>query len=257
MYDVQLEEGGSLYNVIFEAYEQIKESEGEAYKIILKSGSVTVEAYSEHFDKGLIESCNISSHIEQDEDHVPYKMVEDVLQQFTDDGNYLSVRAGVKPLGINRVFEVSSSGRGMPFSSSSKDIRYNEGTREDGKDVMEAIRGTLGIRDEDRPRNIQWSKQMDASTVTKAYREICEEDLVPHIFKVKGNICEYHGISDYVAISHREVSIEVNDYVRMFGLLGGVEKERIDEVQSWFDNNVSTPMTGTTWSVFHSALKYD
>ncbi|MDP7081177.1 MAG: hypothetical protein QF415_14880, partial [Candidatus Undinarchaeales archaeon] len=226
MYDVQLEEGGSLYDVIFDAYEQIREAEGEPYKIIIKSGDVTVEAYSEHFDKGLIESCNLSSHIEQDEDHVPYKMVEDALQRFADDGNYLSVRAGVKPLGINRVFEVSSSGRGLPFSLSSKDIRYNEGTREDGKVLMEGIRGTLGIRDEDRPRNIQWSKQMDASTVTQAYREICEEDLDPNIFKAKGDICEYHGLSDYVVITRDNVSIEVNDYVRMFGLLGGVDRER-------------------------------
>ena len=96
---------------------------------------------------------------------------------------------------------------------------------------------------------------MDASTVTQAYREICEEDLDPNIFKAKGDICEYHGLSDYVVITRDNVSIEVNDYVRMFGLLGGVDRERIDEVQDWFDNNVSTPMTGTTWSVFHSALK--
>ena len=125
MYDVQLDEGGSLYDVIFDAYEQIKESEGEAYKIILKSGSVTVEVYSEHFDKGLIESCNISSPIEQEDGHVPYKIAEDALQRFAEDGNYLSVRAGIKPLGISRVFEVSSSGRGLPFRMSSKDIRYN------------------------------------------------------------------------------------------------------------------------------------
>ena len=122
---------------------------------------------------------------------------------------------------------------------------------------MEGIRGTLGIRDEDRLRNFQWGERMDASTVTKAYREICEEDLDPNIFKAKGNILEYHGLSDYVVITRDNVTIEVNDYVRMFGLLGGVDRDRIEVVQDWFDRNVSTPMTGTTWSVSHSALKYD
>ena len=136
-------------------------------------------------------------------------------------------------------------------------IGYNEGKRPDGEDVMEGIRGTLGIRDEDRLRNFQWGERMDASTVTKAYREICEEDLDPNIFKAKGNILEYHGLSDYVVITRDNVTIEVNDYVRMFGLLGGVDRDRIEVVQDWFDRNVSTPMTGTTWSVSHSALKYD